>query len=144
MASIIGPDGSVQVVDPSGAALKQNRAADLCVSGVSPANTALTVTLPAAGSNLFHHITRLEVHRAASLALVGSAILTVTTTNLPGGLAYSIGNAIAIGTLVKDLDITFVNTLKSSVANTATTFVLPAAGLNVIWRVNVYYFTSKN
>jgi hypothetical protein len=144
MAGILGPDGSQLVVDPSGAGVVQRRGADICVSAVSLANTALTATLPAAGTGLFHHITRIEITRVATAALAGNAALTATTTNLPGSLAWSFGNAMTAGGQSKDVDADFTAPLKSSVANTATTIVLPAAGAAVIWRVNVFYYTSKN
>jgi len=104
------------------------------------ANTAATLTLPAGGVGLFHYITRLEIRRTATAALAGTATLVVTTTNLPGTLAYSFGNAMGAGGTQVDLDADFQNPLKSSVANTATTIVMPAPGAAVLWRANAYYY----
>jgi hypothetical protein len=58
----------------------------LAVTATGAANAAVTLTIPAAGSGLFHYIDRIEIYRVATLALAGTAALTVTTTNLPGSL----------------------------------------------------------
>jgi len=114
----------------------------LIVTATAAANAAVTGTLPAAGVGLFHHITAIEITRAATAALAGTAALVVTTTNLPGNPAWTVGNAMAAGGQSRDLDKTFDTPLKSSVANTDTTIVLPVPGLAVLWRINVYYFTG--
>ena len=112
----------------------------LWVSGVSAANTAVTLTLPAAGAGLFHYITHLDITRATSLAVAGSATLTHTSTNLPGSPQWSVGNALAIGAHAPDVRIDLSFPMHSSVANTATTIVAPAGGLGVITGINVAYF----
>ncbi len=128
--------------DRNGNPLETLRPTELVVSSTAAANTALTVTLPAVASS-FHYITRIEIARTATAALVGSATLVVTTTNLPGSLAWSFGNAMAVGGTQRDLDaILNTNPLKSLVANTATTIVAPAPGAAVLWRINVYYFSG--
>jgi len=114
----------------------------LVVSTLSTANTAVTATLPAAGAGLFHYITGIEIVRNATAALAGSATLTYTTTNLPGTLAWSVGNAMAVGGTQWDVQAFFPAPLKSSAANTATTVVAPAAGAAVLVRINVYYFVG--
>ena len=112
------------------------------VTNTAAAATAVTLTLPAAGAGLFHYITGIEIMRTATAALAGTAALVVTTTNLPGALAWTFGNAMAIGATQKDLDRVFPNPLKSSAANTATTIVAPAPGAGVIWRINAYYYVA--
>ena len=114
------------------------QASTLAVTVTAAANTAATLTLPAPGAGLFHYITGLEIMRTATAALAGTATLVVTTTNLPGSLAWSFGNAMAAGGTQKDLILAFDNPLKSLVANTASTIVMPAAGAAVLWRANVY------
>ena len=119
----------------------------LCVSqivtAVGAANAAVTATLPAAGANLFHYIAAVEVVRAATALLAGTAVLTITSTNLPGNPAWSVGNAMVAGGSSKDIDKVFDDyPLKSLVANTATTIVCPVPGAAVLWRVNVYYFIA--
>jgi hypothetical protein len=117
-------------------------ASNLAVTVTAAANTAATLTIPAAGAGLFHYIDRLEIVRTATAALAGTATLVVTTTNLPGTLAWSFGNAMAAGGTQLDLQASFIVPLKSSAANTATTIVMPAPGAAVLWRANVFYHTG--
>lgn len=114
----------------------------LAATATAAANTGATLTLNAAGAGLFHYITHIEITRTATAALAGTATLVVTSTNLPGSLAWSYGNAMAAGGTQKDTDITFYSPLKSSVANTATTIVMPAPGLGVLWRATAFYYTG--
>ena len=114
----------------------------LHVTATAAANTAATLTLPAAGVGLFHYITYMDMMRNATAALAGSATLIHTTTNLPGSPAWSVGNAMAAGGTQRDLEYIPVAPLKSSIANTATTFVMPAAGLAVLNRINVSYYVG--
>lgn len=111
----------------------------LHVTATAAANTAATATLPAA-VGLFHYITAISLMRNATAALAGTATLIHTTTNLPGSPAWSVGNAMVAGGTQTDLSMTFSNPLKSSVANTNTTIVMPAAGLAVLNRINVSYY----
>lgn len=112
------------------------------VTGTAAANTALTVTLPAAGAGLFHYITGIEITRNATAALAGTATLVITTTNLPGSRAWSVGNAMAAGGTQIDVNISRTAPIKSSVANTNTTIVMPAPGAAVLWRCNVDYYVG--
>jgi len=114
----------------------------LAITATGATNAAVTLTIPAAGVGLFHYIDRIEIYRVATAALAGTAALITTTTNLPGSLAWSFGNAMAAGGTSNDYGATFSVPLKSSVANTDTTIVMPAPGLNVLWRANVFYHTG--
>jgi len=128
--------------DTDGTAVKVLYPADLCVTFTAAANTGGTITLPAVASK-FHYITCIYLARTATAALAGTATLVVTSTNLPGSLAWSFGNAMAAGGSVNDLALEFGgNPIKSSAANIATTIVLPAPGLAVLWRANVHYYTA--
>lgn len=113
-------------------------AATLVVTAVSSANAAVTATLPAVAS-AFHYISRIIIERIATTAVAGTAVLTYTSTNLPGSWARSAGNAAPVGATQKDVDEVLMNELKSSVVNTATTIVAPAGGATVITRITVYY-----
>ena len=116
---------------------------DLCVTATGAANAGVTLTIPAAGAGLFHYITSIIIQRTATAALVGSATLVITTTNLPGSMAYSVGNAMAAGGTQNDLNLCLTgNPLKSSVANTATTIVCPVPGAAVLWRITATYFAK--
>lgn len=83
----------------------------------------------------------IQIMRTATVALSGTATLVITSTNLPGSLAWSVGNAMAAGGAQRDLDIMLSgNPLKSSVPNTATTIVMPAPGAGVLWRAVAYNY----
>lgn len=105
------------------------------------ANTGGTLTLPAVAGQ-FHHITAIILSRSATAALVGSATLAITTTNLPGSLQWRVGNAMVAGGTQRDVELFWDNPLKSSVANVNTTIVLPAPGAAVLWGAIVTYFTA--
>lgn len=112
----------------------------LHVTVTAAANTGATITLPAAGAGLFHYLTNIHLARNATAALAGTATLVITSTNLPGSPAWSVGNAMIAGGSQLDLSYTPTTPLKSSVANTATTIVMPAPGLAVLWRGNCSYY----
>lgn len=114
----------------------------LHVTATAAANTAATATLPAAGAGMFHYITNISLMRNATAVLAGTATLIHTTTNLPGSPAWSVGNAMAAGGTQIDLDYSPTTSLKSSLANTATTIVMAAGGLAVLNRVNVTYYIA--
>ena len=105
-------------------------------------NAIATATLPAGGAGLFHFITHMHLARAAAAAVVGTAILAHTSTNLPGSPVWNAGNAIAVGGTLIDLEYAPSKPLKSLAANAATTIVMPAAGVGVTNRINVSYFVG--
>ena len=111
-------------------------------TATAAAASAATATLPAAGVGLFHYITNIHLMRNATAAVVGSATLIHTSTNLPGSPAWSVGNAIAVGGTQLDLDYTPTTPLKSLVANTPTTIVMAAGGVGVLNRINVSYYVG--
>ena len=116
--------------------------AELAATVTAAAGSGATLTLAAAGAGLFHYITNLHVSRNATAALAGTATLVITTTNLPGSLAFSVGNAMVAGGTQRDLDFVFPQPLKSSVANTSTTIVMPAPGAAVLWRACAFYYVG--
>ncbi len=121
--------------------LMQHPASTLAITALSTANTQVTATLPAVAGQ-FHYITAINVTRTCTAALTGTAALAITTTNLPGTLAYTAGNACAVGSTNNDLALYPNTPLKSSVVNTATTVVCPAAGAAVVCRISVLYFAA--
>jgi len=114
--------------------------ASLVATAVSAANAAVTLTIPAVVGQ-FHYISRIIIERVASAAIVGSAVLTYTSTNL-NGWTRTTGNAAPVGQQMKDVDEVLDNELRSAVANTATTIVAPAAGAAGVIRITVYYRTA--
>lgn len=112
----------------------------LAVTATGASGAAVTLTLPATAS-VFHYIQTIEIVKYAVAALTGVATpIVVTTTNLPGNIAFTFGTAQAIGTTLVE-GLSGIDALRSSVVNTATTIVCPAT-TNVIWRVNVFYYTT--
>lgn len=114
----------------------------LRVTAVGAVNTAVTATLPAVVGE-FHYITHLKLTKGYSvLGVAAGAGVTITSTNLPGNPAWSTEQvAGAVGTRVQVIWEEPTTPFRSSVANTATTFVAPAQ-LQTIWRWNVVYYTA--
>ncbi len=115
----------------------------LGVTATAAANTAATASLPAAGVGMFHYITHIDITRNATAALAGTATLIHTTTNFPGAMAWSVGNAMLAGGTEKDVNFDPTTPVKSLIANTATTIVAAAAGAAVLGRVNVTYYVGS-
>lgn len=113
----------------------------LMVTNTAAANNAVTATLPAVPSE-YHYITSIIIQRAGAAALAGTAALVITSTNLPGNPAWSVGNACPAGGSITDLNFMPCTPLKSAVLNVATTIVAPAPGAGVLWRINVTYYTA--
>lgn len=124
-------------------ALPEMRAATLGVTATAAVNTGSTLTLPAAGAGLFHYIVSLELVKLYSIVGVAAgAGVIITSTNMPGTPAWTTEQLASVaGTTARVIKEEPTTPLKSSVANTATTFVAPAQ-LQTIWRWNVRYFTA--
>jgi len=138
---VVSMRGSLAAVPNHG--LKLPYPSTLAVTVTAAAASGATLTIPAGGAGLYHYITSIEITRNATAALAGTATLVITTTNLPGSLAWSVGNAMAAGGTQIDVSRDFANPLKSSVANTNTTIVMPAPGAAVLWRANAYYYLGS-
>ncbi len=113
----------------------------LAVTVTAAANTGATLTIPSV-AGLYHYITSLQISRNATAALAGTATLVITSTNLPGALAWSVGNAMAAGGTQRDVELSLTCPLKSSVAGTNTTIVMPVPGAAVLWRAVATYYVG--
>ena len=111
-------------------------------TAVGAAAAAVTLTLAAPGLGLRHYITYLSINRFASALLTAAAApVTVTTTNIPTGLAFSFGaEAAPQGTLDRWRE-DFAFPLATTTQNTATTIVCPVTTA-VIWRVTAGYYVA--
>ncbi len=132
---------------PTGAATEATlatigRPSPLCVSVTAASGAAAAATLPAAGVGLFHYITHVRVEIYATNNRSGGAIpVVVTTTNLPGALAYTFETAQQTGTMLSRVTELGGSPMKSSVANTPSTIAAPATA-NALWRIAVHYFAA--
>ncbi len=141
MKNVWGADGVANDVSATNPMPTTGTPATLHVTATATSGTTITNTLPAAGAGLFHYITAIDIELYSAAARTGSATpWLVTSTNLPGSPVWNFPTAGAIGTIDRLL-LPFDSPLRSSVANTATTFVAPAA-TGGIWRLNISYFTS--
>lgn len=109
---------------------------------VGTAGAATTLTLASPGAGLRHYITYLSINRFATALLTAAAApVTVTTTNLPGTLAFSFAaDAAAQGTLDRWRE-DFAYPLAAAAQNTATAIVCPAT-TNVIWRITAGFYVA--
>ena len=118
----------------------QGTIAPLLVTATGAAAAAVTLTLPASG--LRHYLTGLRIDRFAAAVLTAAATpVIVTTTNLPGALAFSLpAEAAALGT-VQSYQTDYALALAASAVNTASTIVCPATP-GVIWRASASYYLA--
>lgn len=107
---------------------------------VSAAATALTVSLPAAGVGLFHIIHQISIWglNQSAAAVAASAAFDITTTNL-GAAAWRNINDFGAWTRKALVDLGSENGMRSVLANTATTIVIPALGAGVSSEALVLY-----
>jgi hypothetical protein len=111
----------------------------LIISTTAASGATLTATLNAV-AGLRHVIDFIKITRSATAVGTASATPTViTTTNLPGALALTMGlDAFAIGT-DKELNVDFGSTgLAATALSTNTTIVCPVV-TGALWRINIGY-----
>lgn len=112
----------------------------LLVTATGAAAAAVTLTLPAPGAGLRQYVNFISISRVAAAVLTPAATpVVLTTTGLPGSLAFSLpADAAAQGTIF-DKDIVFSRALAASAQNTAVTIVAPGT-TGVIWRLTAGYY----
>lgn len=110
------------------------------VLGAVGAATTLTLATPGAG--LRHYLTYLAINRfATALLAAGAAPVAITTTNLPGSLAFSFpADAAAQGTIDRWRE-DFTYPIAAAAQNTLTTIVAPATP-GVIWRITAGFYVA--
>ena len=106
------------------------------------AGAAATLTLASPGVGLRHYLTYLQISRFASALMTAAATpVIVTTTNLPGSLAFSLpANAQAQGEIYS-IQEDFAFPIAANAQGTATTIVCPATP-NAIWRVTAGFYVA--
>lgn len=137
--------GSVNtVLNPSIGALDQS----LCglitpntATNTAAISTALTLTIPAAGTNLKQYITFIRIVRFAGAVLTPAATpVVITTTNFPGGMAWSVPAEAAAQGTVYEIREQFDKALPLAV-NSAATIVCPLT-TGVIWRATAGWYVA--
>jgi hypothetical protein len=113
-------------------------------TAVVGALTALTLAAPGVG--LRHYITKIQVDRingTAAALTPSTAVLNITTSNIPDALAFSVPqDALAPGAMSTPVDKDFgARPLAASSQNSNTTITCPATP-GIIWRVTAYYFVA--
>ena len=109
---------------------------------IGTAGAATTLTLAAPGAGLRHYLTYLAINRfATALLTAGAAPVNVTTTNLPGTLAFSFAADAAEKGAIDRWREDFAFPIAASAQNTATTIVCPAT-TGVIWRVTAGFYVA--
>ena len=112
------------------------------VTNTGIAGAAVTLTLPAPGAGLRQYLTYLRIVRSASVALTaGAAPTVVTTTNLPGTMAFTFGQNAALQGDDKAIQEDFNYPIAGTAQNTAMTVVCPVT-TGVIWRVTGGYYIA--
>ena len=100
---------------------------------------AVTLTLAAPGAGLRQYITYIRIARVATALLTAAATpVIVTTTNLPGSLAFSVQADAAAQGVIYAYQEDYAYPLAASAQNTAVTIVCPVT-TGVIWRVTAGY-----
>lgn len=115
----------------------------LHVTAVGTSGVAVTATLPAV-AGMFHYIGSIQLQRICSVAVAAAAApLIATTTNLNGSPAWQVPNSVdALGNVVNIIDYQYTQPLKSSAANTNTTFVGPTPQAGNFHRWNITYYVG--
>lgn len=130
--------GSTAPVDQS----LQGMVTTVLGTAVGAAAAAVTLTIAAPGAGLRQYLTYVAITGFASALLTaGAAPVTITTTNLPGSLAFSVdAEARAQGAAWRYRE-DFTFPLAASAQNTAITIVCPATTA-VIWRVTAGWYVA--
>lgn len=127
-----GPNGSLQSVQ------QIPTKADAATVAGSSAGSAATITIAAVG-NMYFYLTGIDITNCAGAsAVTAAAVTSLTTTNIAGSPAWTIGSGTTAGSCQPTIALSWPTALKSAVPGTATTFVLPTFATNQTIRVNVY------
>lgn len=117
--------------------------APLALTATGAAGAAVTLTIPAAVGS-FHYLSSVVITKFASALLVAAAApVTVTTTNLNNTPSFDFDAAADAQGTIASLILTPAIPIKSSAANTNTTFVCPATTA-VIWKVTAFYTIANS
>lgn len=112
---------------------------DAAIGIKTSATTGATLTIPGVAGQ-FVYVQQVDVANCAGAAAVTAAApTTITTTNLPGSLAWTVGSGVTAGQCQAFPSIVYPKGLKSLAAGTDVTIVLPTFATNQTIRLNVAY-----
>lgn len=115
---------------------------DTATQVATSATSAATLTLTPSGSQSVV-IWGIDVQNCAgATAVTAAAPTTITTTNISGSPAWTLGSGVTAGLCTQSYSVTYSNGLKSQTPGTAVTFVLPAFATNQTVRLNVAWSSA--
>lgn len=107
------------------------------------ATSAATVTLTPNGGEYVYISTISLSNCAGSAAVTAAAVTTLTTTNLSGSPAWTVGSGVAAGLCQPVITEVFPNGVRSQTPGSAVTFVLPTFATNQTLRLNVSWYSAN-
>lgn len=112
---------------------------DSATQVTTSATSAATLTLtPNSGESVYIHT--IDISNCAGTSAAAAAVTTITTTNITGSPAWTMGSGATAGLCTQAFSIQYPFGVKSATPGTAVTFVLPTFAtqqtirLNVSWR----------
>jgi hypothetical protein len=121
---------------------KNGNITPVTATATGAAGAAVTLTIASPGAGLRQYLTYLSINRFAAALLTAAATpVVVTTTNIPGTLAFSLpADAAAQGTIYPWRE-DFAYPLMANAQASSLTIVAPAT-TNVIWRITAGYYVA--
>jgi hypothetical protein len=109
---------------------------------IGTAGAATTLTLAAPGAGLRHYLTYLSINRFATALLTAAATpVAITTTNLPGTMAFTFASDAAPQGSLDRWREDFAYPIPANAQNAVTTIVCPGT-TGVIWRVSAGFYVA--
>jgi len=113
---------------------------DGCTAAANSATSAATITItPPAGQYVYLCGVAIE-NCAGPAAVAPTNPASITTTNLAGSPRWFVGTGVTAGLCQPSAGTFWPRTLKSAVAGTAVTFVLPTFAANQVINATVFYY----
>ena len=120
----------------------QGMVTTVAATATGATGAAVTLTIASPGAGLRQYLTYVGIIRSATALLTaGAAPTVVTTTNLPGALAFTFGADASPQGTDKVIREDFAYPLAASAQATAVTIVCPVT-TGVIWRVTAGYYIA--
>jgi hypothetical protein len=112
---------------------RQDAATTMSTSATSAATITLT---PNAGESVYVYAIDIA-NCAGGTAVTAAAVTSITTTNITGSPAWTIGSGVTAGQCTQSFGVNYATGVKSTTPGTNVTFVLPTFATNQTIRLNV-------